>query len=479
MLDGLQLTLALGLPWLAAALFLLRWWPRAAPGRWPGVLGVGYFVAMFAVAGLLLAFDHILGGWHYAAILVLAGVLVLAGAWWAQGMSRTPSGGNAAAGMISAGWSDASPWVRVGVALLLALIAVRMGGWLIEVLYRPIYSWDAYYYWSYRARGFLEHGSAQAFVAPGELLRGEATGYGQGYRHPSLVSVIQLWPALALGRWHESLVNLPWFLAGVALGLVIFGYLRRLGLGVLPAMLAAYLTLSVPLLGVHIGVGGYADIWMAGVSGAAALALFALLAERRWQEGIVLVPLVLVLPFIKQSGILFSAAFLVAFVLGVLRPVWGLLLSLLLLAGFAIVVFQTGLDFHLPALGRVVVEPDRILLPRGGELVFDPQWSMFLQRLVVDGSWHLLFVLAAVLIVLAIPRAWREASHRALWVLVVALAVMTFVVYGATEQAERLADGTGFGRHLLPLVPVLAAWLVLFTARWLERGRPAAASRPS
>ncbi|MGM0553002.1 MAG: hypothetical protein ACQETK_04250 [Pseudomonadota bacterium] len=462
MLDGMRLILALGLPWLAAAVLLLNWWPREAPGRWAGVLGVGYFLAMFAVAGLLLGLDRLLGGWYPAAILVLAGLLALAGAWLARGGVRTPAARQPAGGALTAGWADAAWWVRVGVLVLLALIVVRMGGWLVEILWRPVYGWDAYYYWSYRARGFLEHGGADAFIRPRELLRGEGEGYGQYYRHPPLVSVIQMWPALALGRWHESLVNLPWFLAGAALGLAIYGYLRRLRLGILPATLAAYMTLSVPLLGVHVGLGGYADIWMTGTFGIAALALFTLFRELRWQEWLVLLPLVLAIPFIKQAGILFAAPFLLAVLLAWLRPWWGIALVVLLAAVGVGVALLAHVEVHLPILGPVVLDAGRVVLPHGGEFAFEPHWGMLFRRLFLDGSWHLLFVLGSALLVLAVHQAWRQPAHRAVWVLMMAIAVMTLVAYGGTQQAGRMLDGTGFGRHVLPLAPVIVAWFWLW-----------------
>ncbi|WP_018879423.1 hypothetical protein [Thioalkalivibrio sp. ALE9] len=466
MLDALRLTLALGTPWLAASLLLLRVWPAGVPGRWPGVLGAGYFLGMLAVAAALLVAERLLGGWHYQGILVASVGLLVLGIWlhWreaSQPVPRTPQDH-----ALSAGWLAAPWWVRMAVLVLLALVVIRLGGLLLEVVLRPVYAWDAWYYWSYRARGFLEHGGSDAFVSPWTMWRDGGDAYGQGYRHPALVSVIQLWAALGLGRWHESLVNLPWFLAGVALGLLVYGYLRRLGLGILFAMLGVYLTLSVPLVGVHIGLGGYADIWMVGAMALAGLGLFALLAERRWQDGVALLPVILAMPFLKQAGILFAACVLAAFLFAVLGPVWGFVLLMLVLAGVALVVWFAGLDFTVPVLGQVILEPGRIVLPRGGEFSLDPQWGLFFQRLVLEGSWHLLFPLSVLLVIFAIPAAWRDASHRFFWVLLVSLGLMTFVAYAGTLQAGRLQDGTGFGRHLLPFVPVIAAWAMLLLAEW-------------
>ncbi|WP_019570523.1 hypothetical protein [Thioalkalivibrio sp. ALE11] len=473
MVDGIQLILALGLPWMAASLLLLRWWPAEAPGRWAGALGMGYFLAMFGVAALLLVLDRILGGWHFSGILVLAGLLAAAGGWLARERldpRNAPLLPESSSGTdpLAVCWKDAALWIRLAVVLVLALLLVRLGGWLVEVLWRPVYGWDAYYYWSYRARGFFEHGGADIFSSPGALLRGDAGPYGLSGadRHPLLVSLIQMWPALALGYWHDSLVNLPWFLAGAALGLALYGYLRRFSLGILPAILGTYMALSVPLLGVHAGLGGYADIWMVGGFAVAALALFALYYERRWQEWLVLLPLLLAIPFIKQSGILFSFALLLAALFAWLRPGWGVAAGVAIVAAGVLAVLTVEARIDLPILGTLVLDAGRVQLPRGGWFEFEPQWGLFLQRLVVDGSWHLVFVLGLALMVLTIPLAWRQRPHRAWWALLMAVGVMTLVVYGGTGQAARLEDGTSFGRHVMPLAPVVLAWLWLCAYTW-------------
>lgn len=322
MLDALRLIVAIGLPWLAATLLLLRWWADDGPGRWAASVGYGYFLAMFAVAVVLLTLEKVLSGWLYHPTLALSGVLVLWGGWSLWRMRRPHVAGGVHRHPLAAGWKAAPTWVRLLVVALCALAMVRLGGLLVETLWRPVYAWDAWYYWTYRARAFFEYGSANAFVQPDAMLRGDEMRYAGSYRHPALVSVIQLWPALALGRWHDSMVNLPWFLAGPALGLAVFGQLRRLRLGILLAVFAAYLVLSVPLLGIHIGWGGYADIWMVGALGLAVLSMLLLMERGRWQELWVFVPLLGILPFIKQAGILFAGSLVAAVLFGALRPLW-------------------------------------------------------------------------------------------------------------------------------------------------------------
>ena len=79
--------------------------------------------------------------------------------------------------------------------------------------------------------------------------------------------------ALAIGRLDDALVNPPWLAGFVALGLGVFGQLRRLGVGTSWATIAAWLVLSLPLLDTHVALAGYADFHMAAAYALAVLAL--------------------------------------------------------------------------------------------------------------------------------------------------------------------------------------------------------------
>lgn len=472
--------------WGLGTALVARYLPQHGPARWATAMGYGYFVGVFGLAAILLGLEQIFGHWSIElslAVFALISLFLTVVAGKLRGSGPLPQ---------SASLWDGSPWrgswvqlnvVWKGAVLaLLALLAVRLGGLALEGALRPVFAWDAWYYWSYRARGFLEADSSHAFVTLSQFREG-MDGYGQYYRHPPLVSVIQLWPALVLGSWHETLVNVHWWLALPALGLALFGQLRRFGLGLLPALAAVYIMLSVPLLGFQMALGGYADIWVVAAFGLAAFSGAFWLRDRSGVDLILFLSAVTLIFFLKQAGVVFSLPLLVAFVTAWWRPTTGLIVAAVLGALLSAVAIFWGLNVPLPGLGSVVIEPGNLDLPGTGDLFFDPQWTLFFYRLFLEGSWNLLYPLATVLMVTGFLSVWRHPVSRFLWVLVFLIVLIAFFAYSSTEEIQRLIDGTGFGRHMLPLTPVLVFWLFVilhhpqWTARPAKSHAPLTASR--
>jgi len=53
-------------------------------------------------------------------------------------------------------------------------------------------------------------------------------------------------------------MNWPWWQVALALVLMVYGGLRRLGVGALAALIGAYFAASLPLANVHVALAGYA-----------------------------------------------------------------------------------------------------------------------------------------------------------------------------------------------------------------------------
>ena len=83
----------------------------------------------------------------------------------------------------------------------------------------------------------------------------------------------QVWTNLALGRWDDSLMNIPWWLLAVAFMFVVYAALRHAGYQALGALLGTWMVSSLPLANVHVALAGYADLPMAAYYTSAAIAL--------------------------------------------------------------------------------------------------------------------------------------------------------------------------------------------------------------
>ena len=221
-LDPLALIAGLLLPWINGA----AWFrvvdarlARPAPGDGARAWGYGFFLG-YAFLGLLLTGQSTLtGGFAYGPVMTVLALGALAGGFLAWPWRR-PASATAGAG---AGFAALSPAARALVLLLAAWTLLHLGLALLDELAIPVYPWDAWLLWLYRAKAWFFAGSLVEFHDPLTWLglpdpaayTVDAVGY------PLLPSLIPLWAALSHGAWSETLVNLPAMPCGVALGLAL------------------------------------------------------------------------------------------------------------------------------------------------------------------------------------------------------------------------------------------------------------------
>ena len=113
--------------------------------------------------------------------------------------------------------ADLHAWQRAAWVALLAWLALRYALLLAEVLWRPLYPWDAWTQWATKARVWFELKSMVPFVPLAEWLQpGSAAYIDTAPHYPATVPLLQVWSALLLGRWDDALINLPWWITAVA-----------------------------------------------------------------------------------------------------------------------------------------------------------------------------------------------------------------------------------------------------------------------
>jgi len=468
MSDLLALGAAIVLPWLTGAACVAGCWRADAPGRWPAIMGYGYLLGMAGTGGLLLAIERVTDEWHYGAVVIGLGILLVLAAFvnrrglWLSSLTRKDDA-----------WHALGMQGRLLVFVLAVLIAWRLGGFLIEVLWRPVQGWDSWYFWSYRAKAFFSAGHWITPIGGVEWLKSSEIGYYGGFRHPPLISVIQLWPALALGRWDDSLTLLPWWLAGTALLAAVYGQLRVVRLPLPWALVAVFVLVSTPIVGTHYALGGYADIWIMAFTALAAMSLLNAIRAPEWRQWVLVACAALAIAFTKQTGILVSVVIIAAAVLAWLPArvsATGLLAVVLIVPVWALTV---GIDFHVPMLGRLAIDGDQIRIPRSGVIELRPVWAAWFQRLLLDGTWHLLFWVAPVVLMAGLPLTWRRGEHRGLLVVVGGVFAMIATVYLFTSQASTLEDGTGVNRQLMQVAAPLIVWATMIVWDWRTEWRTA------
>ena len=483
MMELLRLVVAVALPWLAGYLWLAvveQRWNHQAPDTLRQ-LGYGLFLGYAGLQGIVLA-SHASTGeielWRINAVLVLltlaAGLLLLRGRLAADGAGQSPPARPTGSDTRS------SPFARYLFWLFLAWAGLHLIFVAIEILHRPVFPWDAWLNWMYRAKAWFYTGDIFELDHPQAWLTGAGTGLYNvaGNHYPTFLPVLALWAATSLGHWSETLVNTPALLCGLAFGLALYGQCREYGLQSWLAALAAYLLLSIPLVGTHLALAGQADIWMAGFTGLGAVALLrGCIQEDRYQLLLGLAMTAIGMA-VKAEGAVWFVAALLAVSLSIWPRRTGT--GLAVLAVVVIAAWLLGLTHvELPLLGDIGVENGRLHLPLLGNYSLQSfaLWDDYSENFFRNGTWHLLwtFLLPFAILLCFLPAGrlrWSLASFTA-----VTVAAQLFIFLG-TEQGHWAEDWTAINRLPLQFSPLLVFSLVIALHAALDRWQLALPVRP-
>ncbi|AHE98546.1 hypothetical protein [Thioalkalivibrio paradoxus] len=459
--DALNLAFALMLPWLAGVAWAGLFWRRRTAGRIPAVLGYGFLLGWTFLVLILLGLDAAGISQSVTVAVVLLGAAAALGLLLRRWVDLSPKFDSRGA----TGWAALSVSGRVAAGLLLALVAVRLGTLLPEVVWRPLYPWDAWMNWAPKARAWFEHGWLVPFVSRDDWMAGGAdAGFYtmMNWDHPPAVPLIHLWSALMLGHWDDGLINLPWWFLLVAMALALYGQARGAGASPLLALLGVYLLVSIPLVASHVALAGYGDLWIGGLMLLAGMSLHSWGRDGNARQGLLLLACAAALPLFKSPGLVWALILVAVALVARLRVLPFLIAAALAVTGLGLLVVTVGVDVELPRVGRVALGPDGVVLPYmwSRDIQVYPVWDVVAGHLFVWGTWHMLWYATAIALLAGIWLGIRDRGVRALWLVTILGLLFLFVVFFLTGKHRDAVDGTTLNRALLHLAPVAVALIL-------------------
>ncbi len=346
---------------------------------------------------------------------------------------------------------------RVLWLALLAWLALRFALLFAEVAWQPLYPWDSWTQWGTKARVWYELGRLVPFEAAAFWLASNGASYFDAAPHyPGTVPLLQVLASVALGRWDDALMNIPFWMLAVALSCAVYGALRAMDFGPSGALVGAWLVASLPLANVHVALAGYADLPLAAFFTVAVLAGLRWLDDRETGDAVLALLLLAACPLIKVPGrvwlLTLVPALLVAFF-----PRHG---RKLVAAGFAVALFAL----------LVLARTNPVILNYRLHLEFAPEWGALADSYFLLGNWHLLWygAIAAALL------GWRQlmSPRLAPFTMVVAAGgVFLFVVFAFTNARAWVADQTTVNRATLHLAPLVTVWMLAVFRAWVQDRR--------
>ena len=258
MIDALRLAGGWALVWLFGCLAvaaILRRGLRQRPGQsWAWTVGCGFFAGAFIVTVWMRALSFAGIRFSIASIALPLAIASIALAVFVRrrAVVEQRSGSRA---------DDVAPLSGSKRALLYVLVgwlALRFVTLLVDVVWTPLYPWDAWIQWATKARVWYALGQIAPFGRTDAWFAANgALWFDASPNYPATVPLWQVWSSIALGRWDDALMNLPWWFVAVALAITIYGALRESGLGRLGATIGAWLASSLPLANVHTALAGH------------------------------------------------------------------------------------------------------------------------------------------------------------------------------------------------------------------------------
>lgn len=446
-------------------------------GDFAATLGSGFLLGLFLAAGLssVVAKANTTSAFADTAPW-LAGLAVLA--WLAAVFLRNRHPHQVAEASLS-------PALRLLWWALLAAIVFRLGVLGSEAWLRPTFPWDAWSAWAVKPKSwfllghYVPYVSMQEWLAnPGLSLRTAAI-----WDYPELLAWIEIWFASAAGGWNEPMVNIVWTGVLGSIGLASYGQWRAIGLRPELCMLLAYGLVSLPLLGAHVALAGYADLWLASALGMAVLSWVRWMHDRSPGQLLLAGLFATTLPMIKLEGAVWLCIFSCVVALGLLprRIRWWIVAAgiLLVLVGLAL----GGFEIPIVGLGWVKASWGEIVVPALGalDLHWRPVGRAMLSGLLTLPNWHLLWYLLPLVVALR----WRvfSESHRArsLGAMLALCAFFLFVLFFFTDASTWAENFTSANRLILHIVPAVFSLLALLLAGFSlkHRDTPAGSTEPT
>ncbi len=370
-------------------------------------------------------------------------------------------------------------------AIMLVLMLVHLVFITVEIFTQPVYPWDAWLAWIYRAKAWFMAGNMENVISTADWATATSANIYtiDAWLYPLFPSVVPYWAALSLGSWSETLVNLPVLFAGLALGMAIYGQCREHGLSVAASLITCYLLYSIPLLGTHLALAGYADIWMAGFTGLGFVALMrgAITRDEPGNSGFQMLLGFLMVLFgiwVKNEGAVWFLAAIAMLILATCRPRVPILMMVATVV-IALIVFALGLThIDIPLIGQLGIVNGRLAIPFIGNFALELHnvqhvyWDNFLKM----GSWNLLwvFVIASLLLGFKSPNvvSGYRARRTALSFILIFMATQLFI-FGFTDQGLWADTYTAINRLPLHFIPALLFAVVVIAQASLTQNETA------
>jgi hypothetical protein len=461
-MDLIPVLFALALPALLGRLLLGLFVPITIEGRAALVWGNGLMAGLLIVPMLMRALNAVGVPLDFLAIASVASSITMLTIMAHIYQGKTPR----ADSVSPPGLSTLPTTQKVFLTLISILLAARLATIGLELLWRPLFPWDATMHWATKARVWFDAGNIVPFVENKEWLKvgGKDVFTDHHPDYPITIPLLQVWMNSATGYWNESLMNLPWLLCLIALGSAFYGQARASGVGLMIAITFGYFLLSMPLINTHVALAGYADLFLGACYCAALMAFHNWTVERQlWQAGMALF-FALSCTLIKNEGFYWLLTFVPALAVVLLPRCKAVILLVLIL--LTLICLLAFIPADLIIAGHSLKQLNLRYRPEAVAGIARNFW--------VYGNWHLFGYLLIFLLLASLrKRGIKNTPYLGIITALASALGLFLILFLFTGYAGGAVRSTAVGRISVQLIPglVFLAMLLthtLFAPSWKE-----------
>ena len=423
--------------------------------------GYGFFLGFAFLFLAIMLSNKLSGSVSWPQLMVVLLMFSISGAIVAKLASREQ-------GVTTANPTTSFPTVPKAVfALAMLLMTIHLVFIAVEIITQPLYPWDAWAAWVYRAKAWFLSGGLTGITSPSNWATvNSADIYTfDAWSYPPFASIVPYWAALSLGRWSETLINLPVFFAGLAIGLGLYGQCREHGLSVLYSLMACYLLFSIPLLGTHLALAGYADIWMAGFTGLGFVAMMRGTinydeAAKSWMNITLGLLMILFSVWVKNEGAVWFLAALAMVTLAACRPRVPILIVAGAIAAALLTIAMGHTYIEIPFIGKLGLVDNRLAIPFIGyfKLEVHDVRNVYWKNFITMGTWNLFWVAVAGSLLLGFRSSTLSSGYsikRTVVSFILVFLTTQVFIFGFTNKGLWADTYTAINRLPLHFIPAL------------------------
>jgi len=449
-MDMPYLIIAMALPWLLGSIWLRPFFPRGFSGRQPLLAGAGLLLGLLAVPGLMRLVDACGVPISFFYVGSITGIFITCG--FAANIARSPVSTDVYPSPISR--DTLTAWQKVFFTLLCAVIGLRLITIGLEIIWRPLFPWDASMHWATKTKVWFDSNRISTFVDNGRWLEmaGEGIFTDHHPEYPITIPLLQVWTLSAIGHWDEGLMNMPWLLCFMALGLMFYGQAKAAGVSSMVAIVFTYFLLSMPLLDTHAALAGYADLFLGTCYAGAIMAFYNWSLKREPWQGCLTLIFAMSCLLIKNEGFYWLLTFIPALIV-VLLPTRKAVLILLVL-----VIATLALLWLFPRDFTVAGHSLELLDIHYRSLALPPLVKIF----TVHDNWHLFIYLLLPIVPAGYLLAGKSrGQYLGIGAALASALGLFLILYLFTGHAHGAIYYTSVGRIALQLVPSLMFLMML------------------